>query len=89
MSLFLDLGSNLRDLRDGGKVEHGSGCWANLTCAESKNQEVVDELLVISHTKFLRRERDLHVKVANPLALVSDAFRHELNKKVTISIRIA
>ena len=79
MSRFLDPGFILRDLRDGGKVEHGSGCWANLTCAESKKQEVVDELLVLSHAKFLRREPGLHVKVPNPQALVSDAFRHELN----------
>ena len=43
----------VRDLRDGGKVEHWSGCRANLTCAESKQQEVVDELLVLSHAKFL------------------------------------
>ena len=55
----------LRDLRDGGKVEHGSGCWANLTCAESEKQEVVDELLVFSLAKFLRRESGLHVKVPN------------------------
>ena len=81
MSRILDQGFILRDLRDGGKVEHGSGCWANLTCAESKKQEVVDELLVLSHAKFLRRESGLHVKVADPQALVSDAFRHELIKK--------
>ena len=77
MSRFLDLGSILRDLRDGGKVEHGSGCWADLTCAESKKQEVVDELLVFSHAKFLLREPGLHVKIPKPQALVSDAFRHE------------
>ena len=81
MSSFLDLGSILRDLRDGGKVEHGSCCWANLTCAEPKQQEVVDELLVLSHAKFLRREPGLHVKVADPQALVSDVFRHELIMK--------
>ena len=89
MSRFLDPGFILRDLRDGGKVEHGSGCWVNLTCAESKEDEVVDELLVLGHAKFLLRESGLHVKVPNPQALVSDAFRHELIKKVTISIRIA
>ena len=50
---FLNQGFILRDLRDGGKVEHGSGCWAHLTCAESKEQDVVDELLVLSHAKFL------------------------------------
>ena len=81
MSRFIYPCYILRDLRDGGKVEHGSGCWANLTCAESKKQEVVDELLVLSHSKFLRREPGLHVKVADPQALVSDAFRHELIKK--------
>ena len=81
MSRFLDLGSILRDLRDGGEVEHGSGCRANLTCAESKQQQVVDELLVLNHAKFLLREPGLHVKVPNPQALVSDAFRHELIKK--------
>ena len=53
MSRFLDPGFILRDLRDGGKVEHGSGGWANLTCAEPKQQQVVDELLVLSHAKFL------------------------------------
>jgi hypothetical protein len=53
MSRFLDQGSILRDLRDGGEVEHGSGSWANLRCAEPKQQEVVDELLVLSHAKFL------------------------------------
>ena len=53
MSRFLDPGFILRDLRDGGKVEYGSGGWANLTCAEPKQQEVVDELLVLSHAKFL------------------------------------
>jgi hypothetical protein len=53
MSRFLDPGFILRDLGDGGKVEHGSGCRANLTCAEPKQQEVVDELLVLSHAKFL------------------------------------
>ena len=77
MTRFIDLGFILRDLRDGGKVEHGSGCRANLTCAESKQQQVVDELLVLSHAKFLLRETGSHVKVANPQALVSDAFRHE------------
>ena len=78
MSRFLDPGFILRDLRDGGKVEHGSGCWASITYAESKKQEVVDELLDLSHAKFLRRESGLHVKVANPQALVSDAFWHGL-----------
>ena len=53
MSLFLDPDFIIRDLRDGGKVEHGSGCWVNLTGAESKEQQVVDELLVLSHAKFL------------------------------------
>ena len=77
MSRFLDRGLILRDLRDGGKVEHGSGCWANVTYAESKKQEVVDELLVLSHAKFLLREPDLHLKVPDPQAIVSDAFRHE------------
>ena len=81
MSRILDRGFILSDLRDGGKVEHGSGCWANVTCAESKQQELVDELLVLSHAKFLRREPGLHVKVADLQALVSDAFRHELIKK--------
>ena len=81
MSRFLDPCLILRDLRDGGKVEHGSGCWADLTCAEPKKQEVVDELLVLSHAKFLRRESGMHVKIPNPQALVSDAFRHELIKK--------
>ena len=81
MSRFLDPCFIFRDLRDGGKVEHGSGCRANLTCAESEQQEVVDELLVLSHAKFLRRESGLHVKVPDPKALVSDAFRHELIKK--------
>ena len=81
MSRFLDPGLTLPDLSDGGKVEHGSGCRANLTCAEPKQQEVVDELLVLSHAKFLLRESGLHVKVPNPQALVSNAFRHELIKK--------
>ena len=62
---------------DGGKVEHGSGFCANLTCAEPKQQEVVDELLVLRHTNFLQREPGLHVKVSNPQALVSDVFPHE------------
>ena len=53
----------------------------DIACAESKQQEVVDELLVFIHAKFRRRESGLHVKVPNPLALVSDAFRHELIKK--------
>ena len=53
----------------------------DITCAESKKQEVVDELLVLCHAKFLRRESGLHVKVPDPQALVSDAFRHELIKK--------
>ena len=65
MSRLLDPCFILRDLRDGGKVEHGSGCWAN-TCAEPKQQEVVDELLVLSHAKFLLREPGLHVKVPKP-----------------------
>ena len=81
MSRFQDPGFNLRHLRDGGKVEHGSGCRASVTCDESMKQEVVDELLVLSHAKFLRRESGLNVNVANPQALVSDAFRHELIKK--------
>ena len=81
MSSFIDPGFILRDLRDGGKVEQGSGCWANLTYAEPKQQELVDELLVLRHAKFLRRESGLHVKVPNPQALVSDAFWHELIKK--------
>ena len=81
MSRILDRGFILRYLRDGGKVEHGSCCWANLTCAESKQQQVVDELLVLSHAKFLLREPGLHVKVADSQALVSDAFWHELIKK--------
>ena len=81
MSRFLNQGFILRDFRDGGNVEHGSGSWADLTCAESKQQEVDDELLVLSHAKFLLREPSLHVKVPNPQALVSDAFRHELIKK--------
>ena len=81
MSRFLDPDFTLPDFRDGGKVEHGSGCWANLTCAESEKQEVVDELLVLSHANFLRREPGLHVKVADPQALVSDVFRHERIKK--------
>ena len=53
----------------------------DFTYAKSKKQEVVDELLVLSHAKFLRREPGLHVKVSNPQALVSDVFRHELIKK--------
>ena len=81
MSRFLDPVFILRDLRDGGKVEHGFCCWAYRTCAEPKQQEVVDELLVLSHAKFLLRESGLHLKVPNPQALVSDAFRHELIKK--------
>ena len=81
MSRFLDPSFILHDLRGGGKVEHGSGCRADLTCAESEKQEVVDELVVLSHAKFLLREPGLHVKVPNPQALVSDAFRHELIKK--------
>ena len=81
MSRFLDPGFILRDLRDGGEVEQGSGCGANPTCAEFKKQEVVDELLVLGHAKFLRREPGLHVKFPNPQPLVSDAFRHELIKK--------
>ena len=80
-SLIIDNGFILRDLRDGGKVEHGSCCWANLTCAESQKQEVVDELLVLSHAKFLRRESGLYVEFPDPQALVSDVFRHELIKK--------
>ena len=53
----------------------------DITCAESKKQEVVDEVLVFSHAKFLLREPGLNVKVPNPQALVSDAFRQELIKK--------
>ena len=53
MSRFLDPGFILRDLRDGGKVKHESGCWASVICAKSKKQEVVDELVVLSHAKFL------------------------------------
>ena len=82
MSRFLDLGFTLPDLRDGGNVEHGSGCRANLTCAESKKQEVVDELLVLSHAKFLRREPGFYMKFPNPQDLVFDDFRHKLNKKL-------
>ena len=52
-----------------------------ITCAKSKKQEVDDELLVLSYAKFLRREPGLDVKVADPQALVSDVFRHELIKK--------
>ena len=48
------------------KLSMGLGCRANLTCAESEQQEVVDELLVLGHAKFLLREPGLHVKVADP-----------------------
>ena len=78
-----------QDFRDGGEVEHGSGCLADVAGAESKKQQVVDELLVLGHVQFLRREPGFHVKVPNPQGFVSDVFRHELNKKWWLSNKIA
>ena len=72
------------NFRDGGKVKNWPRSLTLITCAESKKQEVVDELLILSHAKFLRRKSTFHVKVPNPQALVSDAFRHKLMLKVTI-----
>ena len=54
---------------------------ADVACAKSKKQQVVDELLVLVHAKFLRREPGFHVKVADPQGFVSDEFLRELNKK--------
>ena len=54
---------------------------ADVAGAESKKQQVVDELLVLGHAKFLRREPGFHVKLPNPQALVFDDFGHKLNKK--------
>ena len=45
----------LHELRDGGKVKHGSGCLAYINCAKPKKEEVVDKVLVLSHAKFLQR----------------------------------
>ena len=69
------------DFRDGGEVEHGSGCLADVACAESKKQQVVDEVLVLGHAQFLRREPAFNVEVLNAQGFVSDVFRHVLNKK--------
>ena len=49
--------------------------------AESEKQQVVDELLVLGHAKFLRREPGFDMKIPNPKDLVFDDFGHELNKK--------
>ena len=69
------------DFRDGGEVEHGSGYLADVAGAESKKQQVVDELLVLGHAKFLREEPGFQVKLPDPQALVFDDFGHKLNKK--------
>ena len=68
----------LHELRDTGIVEKGSGCVPNVACAKPKQEEVVDELLVLRHAKLLCRESGFYMKVPNPLALVSDVFRHKL-----------
>jgi hypothetical protein len=47
----------LRDLRDGGQVEDGSGGLPYLAGAEPKKEEVLDELLVLRHAKFPLREK--------------------------------
>ena len=81
LSCFLPSRLIPHDFRDGGEVEHGSGCLADVACAESKKQQVVDELLVLGHAQFLRREPGFHVEVAGPQGFVSDVFQQELNKK--------
>ena len=77
------------NFRDGGEVEHGSVCLADVACAESKKQQVVDKLLVPGHAQFLRGEPGFHVKLPNPQALVFDDFGHKLNKKWWFSNKIA
>ena len=51
---------------------------AYITCAESKKEEVVDEVLVLSHAKFLRSEKGFNKEVPYSLGLVLDEFWHEL-----------
>ena len=69
------------DFRDGGEVEHGSGCLANVAGAVSEKQQVNDELRVLGQAQSLQGEPDYHVKVPNAQGFVSDVFLHELNKK--------
>ena len=43
----------LHDLLDRGIVENRSGCLPYVTCAEPKQEEIVDKQLVHSHAKLL------------------------------------
>ena len=54
---------------------------AGVAGAESEKKQVVDELLVLGHANFLRREPGFHVKLPNPQALVFDDFWHKLKIK--------
>ena len=51
---------------------------SNLEGAVSKEEEVVDELLVLRHAKFLLRESGFPLEVPFLLFCVAAALRHQL-----------
>ena len=68
----------LNYLGDGGQVEDGSGGPPYLTGAITKKEEVVDELLVLRHAKYLLRESGFPLEVAFLLFCVAAALWHLL-----------
>ena len=47
------------------KLSTGLGALPTSLVPNFKKQQVVDELLVLGHAKFLRREPGFHVKLPN------------------------